>query len=856
MSNYSLHEQERFLGGGGGSEFGVHIAYEDLYNAVVFLVLIYGMGYLGEKLLKLPSLVGQIFAGIIWGPAVLNLAPYPEAWVLFGEIGLIFLVIEAGVDIDVATLKLIGLRGVIIAIIGSVAPIAIGLAIAFILGEDSKAAIAAGSAFGPTSLGIAVNILKTSNFINTPTGQLIVAAAIIDDMIALIILSQLKGLAGTITVQGVLIPVISALAFLILGGYIALRFMPIIMDTFVYGKLMEKFHTWKRNKKLSSSAADSNNHDENQIENHHHDISKDAHGRVAIMIMMGLLLGLMPATFYTKASHLMGAFIAGLAFCTDHDLHSQFISQFKRVLQWLMRIFFAATIGFQVPIKNFGDGKVIWKGLLFTLALIGKLAVGILVPNFTQERRFTGSHLRDCLIVGCSMAAEGEFAFVIAAFSVDKGLISADLYSSIVLAILLSTVIAPFSLRFTINHFANKRAIAEIERAEQLTGNDTLSTTSAQKFDSDLEQQLKLGIKEGTTIFLWINTTSHANWGTLPKLMKAMFDLKIEIIDHRSWHSRFDDTVVNEIYAKETNVNLEGVDASRYLTDIGEQNLMDHLEDIENSIKKAIGQKDAVVSVGRWLPGVVEDIIMDENEEYGETSSLIPESESKQKNKDNINITQKIMNEVQNKFKSSELESKGKGGKQTKFDMTTIDESSSVGASNATAKMGNMRRRRVRTASTPLSGGDMFAQPSGQAFQPTSPRTNRRRMKTMSVPMGGQLFDDGKGTGAGNTLAARPLFLGPEEVLVEVITKPVPKDNANAQGDKIPVVTKEEKFITKMRTSTLHKLRNDIPITLSDFRTKMKSNNQGLEFLDGYVRLGNKARTRQISNLSMASQLS
>jgi Kef-type K+ transport system membrane component KefB len=109
-----------------------------------------------------------------------------------------------------------------------------------------------------------------------------------------------------------------------------------------------------------------------------------------------------------------------------------------------MRIFFAASIGFQVPIKDFGNGVVIWQGLVFTAALIGKIAVGFMVPNFNQTERFTGSHLRDCLIVAFSMAAEGEFAFVIAVFNVDSGLISKDIYASIVLAVLLSTIVPPF----------------------------------------------------------------------------------------------------------------------------------------------------------------------------------------------------------------------------------------------------------------------------------------------------------------------------------------------------------------------------------------------------------------------------
>jgi Kef-type K+ transport systems, membrane components len=203
-----------------------------------------------------------------------------------------------------------------------------------------------------------------------------------------------------------------------------------------------------------------------------------------------------------------------------------------------MRIFFASTIGFQVPIQEFGSAEILWKGVVFTIALVGKIAVGFLVPNFTQSRNFTGNHLRDCLIVGCSMAAEGEFAFVIAAFAVDAGIIDTKLYSSIVLAILLSTIIAPFSLRLTINYF-NKKAKREVEAAEGIV-----------KEQGDIDDELKAGILQGSTVFFCVNTTSHASWGTLPKLMRTLFELNLEVIDHRSWHSRFEDTVVNEAYVK------------------------------------------------------------------------------------------------------------------------------------------------------------------------------------------------------------------------------------------------------------------------------------------------------------------
>jgi Kef-type K+ transport system membrane component KefB len=306
--NDSLALMSRGLAGGGGDgssnggSFGIHIEYEDLWYAIVYLAAIWTLGLLSEKLLFMPSLVGQIFAGILCGPQLLKIvsSPYDQAFVLLGEIGLVLLVIEAGVDIDVLTLKLIGKRGVIIAVIGSILPIAIGMCVAFILGADTTAAIAAGASFGPTSLGIAMNILRSGKIINTPTGQLIVAAAIIDDMIALIILSQLGGLVGEITAASVAVPIVSALAFLIIGGYAALFIIPDLLERFVFSPM---------------------------------NTTPERRGRIGLAILFMLVIGMMQATHYTKASHLMGAFIAGLVFCTDHDMHITFVSQFKRVLQ-------------------------------------------------------------------------------------------------------------------------------------------------------------------------------------------------------------------------------------------------------------------------------------------------------------------------------------------------------------------------------------------------------------------------------------------------------------------------------------------------------------------------------------------
>jgi len=737
MSQFLDGDPSRLSGvrelGGGGGEFGVHVKYSDVYNAIAFLALIYALGILGQKFLRMPSLVGQIFAGIIWGPSLLDLTPYPEAWVLFGEIGLILLVIEAGIDIDIVTLKMTGPRGVIIAVLGSIFPIAIGMGVAFALGADTKASIAAGAAFGPTSLGIAMNILRAGKISNTPIGQLIIAAAIIDDMIALIILSQLTGLAGTITLKGVLVPIVSALGFLVIGGIIALFFFPKFIDKYVLKE----------------------------------DMDKSSREKLGLGIMFLLLLGLMPATHYSEASHLMGAFIAGLAFCTRHDVHVAFVHQFKRVLQWLIRIFFAATIGFQVPIKKFGDGEIIWKGLLFTVALLGKLGVGFLVPNFTQDKNFRGHHLRDCLIVGCSMAAEGEFAFVIAAYSVDSGLLDGDLYSSIVLAILLSTVIAPFSLRFTIHYF-EKKSFQEIEDAEELE--------KVRQESGNSEEQLKLEIQGGISIFLWINTTSHADWGTLPKIMRCFSDLGLGIIDHRTWHRRHDDTVVNEAYAK---VTIEH----------GNDNTTEQLESIEKSICDAIDQKDAVVTVGLWLPGILDDVGEDEESKIQPRSNL------------NTSISQRLYTEAHTNLEKNEMKD------------------------NIVEPIKPKRRtNRVRTASTPLdSGTNMFISSKGDIFQPTAPITSRKgraRNRTVSSPVdGANMFEEGNPR-------CLPLISG--ECYVQVT-------NPNSGTG--------ENYTIKMKKTTLIKIESHQPLTLTH-ASEFRSNDT--QFLDGLIRRGNRAKTQSL----------
>ena len=164
-----------------------------------------------------------------------------------------------------------------------------------------------------------------------------------------------------------------------------------------------------------------------------------------------------------------------------------------------MRVFFAAAIGFQVPLTEFGSFTVIWKGLVFTLALLGKIGTGLLVPNFGQTKNFSGDHLRDVLITGFSMAAEGEFAFVIAVYAVDQGIIQKDLYASIVLAVLISTIIPPFLLRYTISKY-NKKAEDNLAKAAQMEFDREMNLESEIEI-TDEERDRRLKVSVSTPLF-------------------------------------------------------------------------------------------------------------------------------------------------------------------------------------------------------------------------------------------------------------------------------------------------------------------------------------------------------------------
>lgn len=304
--------------------------------------------------------------------------------------------------------------------------------------------------------------------------------------------------------------------------------------------------------------------------------------------------------------------------------------------------------------------------------------------------------MKDCLITGFSLAAEGEFAFVIAVFAVDSGLISKETYSSIVLAVLLSTIVPPFLLRYTIT-LANKKSEEAVRMAAEIEATRKKHGTTE---DSDLE----LCIKNHTAVFLCIQTQSEAAWGLMMNIMSSLRSHELEIIDHRSWHPRgIKTTLVNEIYVRDR-ISLD---------ENATQALEERMAEVKTALEETINQPgEAKVKVTRWFPGVVNEII-EEVQENVETT----------KQHTRASIEERLLTEATEALeKKRMLQTTATTEKKSLRDLmkdVTVPEANVAAEAGLPGKSATRRRTRKKTRSTPVFGGSLFGEETGHHAPPS-----------------------------------------------------------------------------------------------------------------------------------------
>mmetsp|Transcript_18256 Transcript_18256/g.22343 ORF Transcript_18256/g.22343 Transcript_18256/m.22343 type:complete len:783 (+) Transcript_18256:8-2356(+) len=488
-----------------GDQYTVRVSYEQIFNILVFLIAAYVAG-LVTKAMGMPALVGEIITGFLLGPPLADFVPFPEALVLVGEIGLIFLILGAGIELDVAQLKQTGTRAVSIAFVGSMVPLFTGVGIAYATksGLGIKGAIAVGASFAPTSSGVAASALGSGGMYDTPVGRLIMASCVVDDIIGLIVLSTFQVLVkDDPKIIEYFIPLISSCGFLLVLGVPAVTFLP----RFIEKKFMPIF--------------------------------PEKHRDMAMFgLLFSMLMGYMQMLNYTKASYLTGAFLAGASFSQVDGAYEKFKHHTNSIKEWLLRIFFAATIGFQVPVELLSEAYVIGVGFTLWASCVAiKSLVAFFVPRFeeTEKGAIYDPYKRDVLVTGLAMTCRGEFSFIIAAFALSEGVIDANMYAAVVLAVLISAITSPFMLMRGIDHF---KALQE----KQLQATDPLKSNG-----------------DGTMmpLHLHIHLETKGVWSLLERLQTEMHDLGLVVEDYRTTNTRgLDPTIISDIYVRDTKTNI------------------------------------------------------------------------------------------------------------------------------------------------------------------------------------------------------------------------------------------------------------------------------------------------------------
>lgn len=366
--------------------------------------------------LKLPLVVGQLLAGIIMGPTVCNWVQ-PSHWLqLFSDIGVILLMFLAGLESKIDLLKKYLKPSMIVAVSGILLPIAVGYLIGLMFEFTKFESLFLGIVFAATSVSISAEVLQEMDSLTSREGTTILGAAVVDDILAVLLVSMIsnlniKGTAISMMHLGILLR-----ALVLLLAYFVLLF---IAGRWLIPRLLRLSSKWQGAVPTTTMA----------------------------LIICWLLAYLAD---YFGLSAVIGAFFAGL---------SMSLTPFKKIInQSITQIGYAVFI--PVFLASIGL-RLTLTGILqdFTLFLI--LTIGGIVSKLLGAglgARLSGFNRHSALAIGAGMISRGEMALVVAQMGLQNHLLSAARYSAVIGAIIMTTVLAPFFL---------KAALASVARHSQ-----------------------------------------------------------------------------------------------------------------------------------------------------------------------------------------------------------------------------------------------------------------------------------------------------------------------------------------------------------------------------------------------------
>lgn len=368
-----------------------------LVDLLLILTLGGGLSWLSQRL-RFPNAVAQVLLGVILGTALLGWVTHSPLLHVLGEIGVILLLGVAGLELSLQRLTAVGGTGFLVALLGIVFSVAGGYGIAMIYGSPSDEALYVGLALCATSIGIVVQLLQQVGLVGHRVADILVAAAVIDDVIALYLLGAAHGvLSDGYSVFDVLSYVLLAVA-LLSGVFVVCRW----------------FTGWVSGRTLIDGR-----------------LSRTAWTLAAIGL--GALL-----TESLGLSSVVGAFFAGVGVGEGltKDTKARCASDLQPAVLVLMPFFFV-MIGVQAQWDIFSQSNLLWLVVsLTTFAILAK-AIGGAIGAFGVEAWF------DRWLIGFGMIARGEVGLIIASIGYAQGHIAHPMFAALVLTTIVVSVVGP-----------------------------------------------------------------------------------------------------------------------------------------------------------------------------------------------------------------------------------------------------------------------------------------------------------------------------------------------------------------------------------------------------------------------------
>lgn len=384
--------------------------YHFLFDLAIILLSTKIFGLLTRKF-NMPQVVGALLAGLILGPAMLNIIQGTNFIQDTAEIGVIVLMFCAGMETDVQELKKSGKASLVIALIGVIVPLIGGYLVAYVFNRQSMIVSDATSSIflqnmfigiilTATSVSITVETLKELGKLKTRSGNAILGAAIIDDILGIIALTIITSMAdSSVKISVVLLKIVAFFIFAAIAGV-----------------LFYHFYMWW------------STHSEKRLHRH-----------VIVAFVFCLLLSYVAEVGFGVAD-ITGAFIAGLVI--SYTQRTQYLMSKFDVLSYLyLSPIFFASIGLKVKLPQMNGPIIAFAVLLVLVAVLTKII------GCGLGAKACGYQNYQCMRIGVGMVSRGEVALIVASKGSAIGLMGSDFLGPVVIVVVITTIITPVLLK-------------------------------------------------------------------------------------------------------------------------------------------------------------------------------------------------------------------------------------------------------------------------------------------------------------------------------------------------------------------------------------------------------------------------